>query len=80
MKPVDGINVVITFGHYESYNDQTILVSDYIYENEVMASIKNDIPKHLLKYKGEVLRQVGKAFLRFIVDYQTKVKESLTNG
>jgi hypothetical protein len=70
MQPIEGIKVTVSFGHYESYKEQTILVPDYTYDNEVTQSIKDHIVMHLLQYKKEVLQMIGKSFLRFITDYQ----------
>lgn len=70
MKPIEAIQVKLSFGHYESHEDQTFFIPQYVYNHEVTQSTKDHILNDLIIYKQEILRMIGAGFLKFINDYK----------
>ena len=70
-KIIDGIRVSISFGHYEETEDNDLgayLHTDFRYTSEVTSS-HGCVSAELASFKDEVVRQVGAAFGKFILDH-----------
>ena len=73
-KTIEGIRVSLSFGHYEEIEENDLgayLYTDFRYTSEVISS-HGCVSARLAFFKDEVVRQVGAAFGKFILDHNAE--------